>query len=72
MPEPTIEELIQSLDQLKAYSARLKEEVLKVGQKLRMPQDKVNAAIENNNELINISKVIKKLSNEIKRKECGL
>lgn len=40
MPEPTREELHQSIEALKSYRNRLRKEITTISQKLHMPQKK--------------------------------
>ena len=47
-----------------SYKKRLEKEILDRSMKLRMPQNKVEEIIHNNNELINLKKALKKLEAE--------
>ena len=47
-----------------SYKKRLEKEILDRSIKLRMPQNKFEEIIHNNNELINLKKVLKKLETE--------
>ena len=44
-----------------SYKKRLEKEILDRSMKLRMPQNKFEEIIHNNNELINLKKALKKL-----------
>ena len=44
-----------------SYKKRLEKEILNRSMKLRMPQNKFEEIINNNNELINLKKVLKEL-----------
>tara|TARA_Y100001968_G_scaffold309345_1_gene329013 strand:+ start:589 stop:801 length:213 start_codon:yes stop_codon:yes gene_type:complete len=68
MKEATAEELKESIEALTSYRNRLKEEVIAISQKLRMPEEKIHSTLKDNIELRRIDKVIKKLSIEIDRK----
>ena len=49
---------------ISSYKKRLEKEILDRSMKLRMPQIKFEEIINNNNELINLKKVLKKLETE--------
>tara|TARA_Y100001968_G_scaffold297440_1_gene306370 strand:+ start:1951 stop:2160 length:210 start_codon:yes stop_codon:yes gene_type:complete len=68
MEEATAEELKESIDALQSYHNRLKEEVIAISNKLRMPKEKINESIQDNNELKKIESIIKKLSIEREKK----
>ena len=64
---------IKSLDQqdlklskklISSYKKRLEKEILDRSVKLRMPQNKFEEIINNNNELINLKKALKDLEKE--------
>ena len=46
---------------ISSYKERLEKEILDRSMKLRMPQSKFEEIIHNNNELINLKKVLKQL-----------
>ena len=48
-----------------SYKKRLEKEILDRSMKLRMPQNKFEEIIHNNNELINLKKALEKLEAEI-------
>ena len=48
-----------------SYKKRLEKEILDRSIKLRMPQNKFEEIIHNNNELINLKKALEKLEAEI-------
>ena len=48
-----------------SYKKRLEKEILNRSMKLRMPQNKFEEIINNNNELINLKQALKKLEAEI-------
>lgn len=62
MTEPTLEELQDSINQLSAYQERLHKDVVSMGQKLRLPQRKINAAIAEHVELQRISRILDQLT----------
>ncbi len=47
-----------------SYKKRLEKEILERSIKLRMPQNKFEEIIKNNNELINLKKALKNLETE--------
>ena len=47
-----------------SYKKRLEKEILDRSMKLRMPQNKFEEIIHNNNELINLKKALEKLESE--------
>ena len=47
-----------------SYEKRLEKEILNRSMKLRMPQNKFEEIIHNNNELINLKKALEKLETE--------
>ena len=57
------QELKLSKKLLSSYKKRLEKEILERSIKLKMPQNKFEEIINNNNELINLKKVLKELEN---------
>ena len=53
-----------SMQLLTSYKKRLEKEILNRSMKLRMPQNKFEEIIHNNNELINLKKALEKLEAE--------
>ena len=49
---------------ISSYKKRLEKEILDRSMKLRMPQNKFEEIINNNNELINLKKALKQLERE--------
>jgi len=49
---------------ISSYKKRLEKEILDRSMKLRMPQNKYEEIIHNNNELINLKKALEKLETE--------
>ena len=49
---------------ISSYKKRLEKEIFERSMKLRMPQSKFEEIINNNNELINLKKVLKHLETE--------
>ncbi len=61
MPEPSKQELKESIEELAAYRDRLHDEVTKIGQKLRMPKQKLDSTLENHSELKKVKQVLSQL-----------
>tara|TARA_Y100001968_G_C19308228_1_gene692747 strand:+ start:653 stop:874 length:222 start_codon:yes stop_codon:yes gene_type:complete len=61
MPEPTHEELTDSIEELMSYRDRLQKEVISISQKLRIPNQQINSTLENHPELEKVDKYIEKL-----------
>ena len=49
---------------ISSYKKRLEKEIFERSMKLRMPQNKLKEIINNNNELINLKKVLEQLETE--------
>ena len=49
---------------ISSYKKRLEKEILDRSMKLRMPQNKFEEIINNNNELLNLKKALEKLETE--------
>ena len=49
---------------ISSYKKRLEKEIFERSMKLRMPQNKVEEIINNNNELINLKKALERLETE--------
>ena len=58
---PTVEELQESIDELSAYRDRLYKDVVALGQKLRLPQKKIDATVKEHPELTRIDEVLNQL-----------
>ena len=61
MPDPTPEELTESIQLLRNYRDRLHQEVSSISDKLRIPQEKKNSSIGNHSELNQLDSLIQKL-----------
>ena len=51
---------------ISSYKKRLEKEIIERSMKLRMPQNKFEEIIDNNNELINLKKALEHLEKESK------
>ena len=65
MPEPTIEELGKSIQELTTYRDRLAQEVRNISQKLQIPEEKIKATLKEHSELNEINNVLAKLKNQL-------
>ena len=66
MKSPTEEELEESIKELTAYKNRLEKEVVRISNKLKMPQKKIDTIIKSHSELNQIEIILSKLNNEKK------
>lgn len=64
MTEPSLEELQESIEELAAYRERLETDIRGLGQKLRMPPKKVEAAVDEHAELQRISEILAQLKRQ--------
>ena len=61
MPEATREELQETIGDLNAYRKRLRNEIISIGQKLRMPQKKIDTSLAEHTELQRIDLILTEL-----------
>ena len=64
MQSPTEEELEESIRELTEYKNRLEKEVVTISNKLKMPQEKINAIIKSHSELNKIKIILSKLNKQ--------
>ena len=64
MQSPTEEELEESIKELTEYKNRLEKEVVTISNKLKMPQEKINAIIKSHSELNQIKIILSKINNQ--------
>ena len=64
MPEPTPEEIKESIKSLEGYKARLKKECTNMAKKLGMPPQRIEASLENHDELKRIEVILAKLNKQ--------
>jgi predicted nucleic acid-binding Zn-ribbon protein len=62
--EPSLDELQDSIEQLTAYKERLENDVKAMGQKLRMPQKKIQAAVTDHAELQRLGEILEQLTQQ--------
>ncbi len=72
MQSPTEEELEESIKELTEYKNRLEKEVVTISNKLKMPQEKINAIIKSHSELNQIKIILSKLNKQKKNVTCSL
>ena len=65
MPEPTIEELGKSIQELSTYRDRLAQEVRSISQKLQIPEKRIQTTLKEHSELNQINNVLMKLKNQL-------
>ena len=61
MSDATPEELQQTIEDLKIYRDRLRNEIISIGKKLRMPQKKIDASLADHAELQQIEGILAQL-----------
>lgn len=62
--EPSLDELQDSIEQLTAYRERLENDVKAMGQKLRMPQKKIQSAVDDHAELQRLGEILEQLTQQ--------
>ena len=72
MQSPTEEELEESIKELTEYKNRLEKEVVTISNKLKMPQEKINAIIKSHSELNQIKIILSKLTKQKKNVTSSL
>ena len=72
MKSPTKEELEESIKELSEYKNRLEKEVVTISNKLKMPQEKINAIIKSHSELNQIKIILSKLNKQKKNVNSNL
>lgn len=61
MPDPTLQELQDSIEELEAYRNRLREDVISMGKKLKLPQKRIDATVAEHAELLRLEEVLEQL-----------
>ena len=72
MQSPTEEELEESIKELTEYKNRLEKEVVTISNKLKMPQEKIDAIIKSHSELNQIKIILSKLNKQKKNVTSSL
>ena len=65
MTDASAQELKESIEELTAYRDRLKQDVIGMGQKLKLPQKKIDAALADHPELQRIEGILQQLQDQI-------
>jgi len=65
MTDASAQELKESIEELTAYRDRLKQDVIGMGQKLKLPQKKIDATLADHPELQRIEGIIQQLQDQI-------
>jgi predicted nucleic acid-binding Zn-ribbon protein len=65
MSEPTSAELQETIDELKAYRQRLQDDVVAMGQKLKLPQARIDATLAEHPELQRLDEVLTQLASQL-------
>ncbi|MCP9938755.1 hypothetical protein [Synechococcus sp. Cruz CV12-2-Slac-r] len=63
--DPNVSELEETIQELSAYRDRLRNDVLTLGQKLRLPKAKVEASIADHPELQRIDEILIQLQGQL-------
>ncbi|WP_415411213.1 hypothetical protein ACLM45_06635 [Synechococcus sp. A10-1-5-9] len=64
MADPTLQELQDSIEELEAYRNRLRDDVIAMGKKLKLPQKRIDATVEEHAELQRLEEVLEQLVNQ--------
>ena len=61
MTEPTLQDLQASIEELEAYRNRLRDDVIAMGKKLKLPQKRSDATVAEHAELQRLGEVLEQL-----------
>ena len=61
MADPTLQELQDSIEELEAYCNRLRDDVIAMGKKLKLPQKRIEATVAEHAELQRLEEVLEQL-----------
>ena len=61
MADPTLQELLDSIEELEAYRNRLRDDVIAMGKKLKLPQKRIDATVAEHAELQRLGEVLEQL-----------
>ena len=67
MAEPTLQELNDSIAELEAYRNRLRDDVIAMGKKLKLPQKRIDATVAEHAELQRLEEVLEQLLKQQER-----
>jgi hypothetical protein len=63
-PEPSASELLETIQELSSYRDRLRNDVVTLGQNLRLPKAKVDASLADHPELQRIEAILSQLQGQ--------
>ena len=69
MPDPSQQELNESIELITAYRKRLRTEVKVAAKKLQMPPKKIGLTLDTNKELIELQRTLDSLHSLLSKKE---
>ena len=61
MTEPTLQDLQASIEELEAYRNRLRDDVIAMGKKLKLPPKRIDATVAEHAELQRLGEVLEQL-----------
>ena len=61
MADPTLQELQDSIEELEAYRNRLRDDVIAMGKKLKLPQKRIDTTVAEHAELQRLGEVLEQL-----------
>ena len=61
MADPTLQELQDSIEELEAHRNRLRDDVIAMGKKLKLPQKRIDATVAEHAELQRLGEVLEQL-----------
>ena len=64
MADPTLQELQDSIEELETYRNRLRDDVIAMGKKLKLPQKRVDATVAEHAELQRLGEVLEQLQQQ--------
>ena len=64
MADPTLKDLQDSIEELQAYRSRLRDDVIAMGKKLKLPQKRIDATVAEHAELQRLGEVLEQLQQQ--------
>ncbi|MGB1416182.1 MAG: hypothetical protein ACPG6X_01725 [Synechococcus sp.] len=71
MSDASTQELQESINELTAYRNRLREDVIGMGQKLKLPQKKIDATLADHPELQRIEGILSQLQEQVGQQQAN-
>ena len=71
MSDASTQELQESINELTAYRNRLREDVIGMGQKLKLPQKKIDATLADHPELQRIEGILSQLQEQVRQQQAN-